>query len=127
MDPFPPINPKKGDKGAEEVAPPKEKKKDKAKPEEGQQTRAKVRIEVPEGGKLFVDGQHIDVAAGTRIFQTPPLAPGQTYFYDIRIEVVQNGATRREEQRVVIQPGQDALVSFPSLSPPVAYSAQVPR
>jgi uncharacterized protein (TIGR03000 family) len=129
---FPPINPKKDDKGAEEVAPPKEKKKeeekkDKAMSKENQQPRAKIRIEVPEGGKLFVDGRQIDVAAGTRVFQTPPLALGQAYMYDIRIEVEQNGATRRDEQRVIIQPGTDALVSFPSLSPPVAYSAQVPR
>jgi uncharacterized protein (TIGR03000 family) len=115
-DMFPPINPKKDkDKDAEEIPPLKEKKKDK---EPEKSVRAKVRIEVPEGGKLFVDGNRIDVGAGTRVFQTPPLAPGRTYYYDVRIEVAYNGVTRHEERRVYVQPGQDALVHFPNLRPP---------
>ena len=113
-DPFPPINPDmKKNPNEEQVNPPKEKIKDKQSEE---QARAKVRIDLPEGGKLFVDGRHIDVAPGTRTFQTPPLAFGETYFYDIRIEMVQeNGQIRREERRVIVRSGQEALVSFPSL------------
>ncbi len=51
------------------------------------QARSKVRIDVPEGGKLFVSGRHIDVAPGRRVFETPLLAAGQLYFYDMRIDV----------------------------------------
>jgi uncharacterized protein (TIGR03000 family) len=128
-DPFPPINPKKDDKGVEEVPPLKEKPKKQSdgKPNLDDSARAKVRVEIPEGGKLFVDGQHINVAAGVRTFQTPALAPGQAYYYDIRIEIEQNGAIRREERRVIINPGEDALVSFPALRPGGTSTAQVNR
>jgi uncharacterized protein (TIGR03000 family) len=120
-DPFPPINPdvKKDPKG-EEIPSPKEKKKDDKKLDEA---RAKVRIEVPVGGKLFVDGRQIKTAPGTRVFQTPVLAPGEAYFYDIRIET----DDRSEERRVVIRAGQDALVSFPTLRPAGATTVQVQR
>jgi uncharacterized protein (TIGR03000 family) len=124
---YPPINPtpKKDvspDKdGAEEVGSPKEKSKKAPVPEEQKKgsidpsmpIRAKVRIEVPEGGKLFVDDHAIKGPAGTRLFQTPPLAPGERYFYDIRIERAGEIHTRR----VVIEPGQDVAVSFPGMTP----------
>ena len=113
-DPFPPINPDgKKDPKEEPVPGPKEKDKKPAekKLQDVSQARAMIRIEVPQGGKLYVDGQHINVGAGTRTFQTPILAAGERYFYDIRIEI----DDRSEERRVVIGPGQDGLVSFPSL------------
>ena len=118
-DPYPAINPAPKKDGEEEVAPPKEKVKKKTNLEEGKKTemptRAIVRIEVPVGGKLFVDGNHIKTAAGTRSFQTPALKQGETYFYDIRIEIHHDGVIAADERRVVIQPGQDVAVDFPSL------------
>ncbi|MSQ95965.1 MAG: TIGR03000 domain-containing protein [Gemmataceae bacterium] len=142
-DAFPPINPpvkKKPVNDAEEVAPPKEKVKvkpeikkddkldDKKKlTEEGVQARAKVRIDVPSGGKLFVDGRPINVASGIRTFQTPLLAAGQAYFYDIRVEVDLNGILRQDERRLVVRSGQDVAVSFQHLTQPGTATAQVPR
>ena len=132
QDYFPPINPgvsRREDKEPEVIAPPPEKRKDvkrNPQPEQGGSIepsapiRAKVRIEVPVGGKLYVDGRHIDVAAGTRVFQTPPLAQGERYFYDVRIEVGQ----RSETSRVVIQPGEDVAVNFPTLRPQGTETAQ---
>jgi uncharacterized protein (TIGR03000 family) len=120
-DPYPPINPDvKKDPNVEDINPPKEKKKEDKKLE---QARAKVRIEIPVGGKLFVDGRPISVAPGTRVFQTPVLAAGEAYFYDIRIEV----DDRSEERRVVIHAGQDALVQFPSLRAASSSTAQIQR
>ena len=130
-DPYPAVNPKKEkakDK-EEEVAPPKEKKKGGL--EEGKNfskpTRAIVRIEVPQGGKLFVDGRQINTQAGTRAFQTPALMPGETYFYDIRIEVDRQGAIAADERRVIIEPGQDVAVHFPNLRPAGTSTARVNR
>jgi uncharacterized protein (TIGR03000 family) len=122
VDPFPAINPnppKKDGKDVEVVPLPKDKKIDAPKKDVEEiklpkelQSRAKIRIEVPVGGSLFVDGQPIPVAAGTRVFQTPLLTPGQRYFYDIRIDTVRNGQTESQQKRVILQPGQDLLVSF---------------
>lgn len=114
-DPFPPINPDAKKKPQGEKVIPMEKLKEPKKLEEKGQVRAKVTIEVPEGGRLFVDGRHINVAAGTRIFQTPPLAQGETYFYDIRIEITRAGDVIRDERRVVIRPGNEVVVRFPNL------------
>jgi uncharacterized protein (TIGR03000 family) len=126
VDPFPPINPDVKKKDAEEIPSPKEiKKKDEKKPEEkkpepkkDELSRARVRIEIPQGGKLFVDGRHIDVAAGTRIFQTPALAIGERYFYDFKIEVMIDGVARSDERRVVIERGQDVAVEFANFGQP---------
>jgi uncharacterized protein (TIGR03000 family) len=141
-DKFPPINPdagkKEGDKkdgdkkdagkkdGAPEEAPaPGEKKNGAKKPQE--QVRAKVRIEIPEGGKLFVDGRPINVSPGVRVFQTPALAADEAYFYDIRIEVERNGVLHSEQRRVIIRAGDDVAVNFPSTPPNDPRTAQVIR
>jgi len=126
FDPYLPINPpaKKAaspDKdGAEEVGAPKEKDKKAPGPDQKKTSldsstpiRAKVRIHVPEDGKLFVDDQPIKGPTGMRTFQTPPLAPGERYFYDIRIE----SAGEVRSRRVIIEPGQDVAVSFPGMTP----------
>ncbi len=134
-DPFPPINPpdkKKGVKDAEEVAPPKEKprpggKDDKKPQEENSQARAKVRIDVPVGGKLFVDGRHINVAPGLRTFQTPMLTAGESFYYDVRIEVERNGLLNREERRVIVRSGEDVAVRFENLTPSGTTTALAPR
>jgi uncharacterized protein (TIGR03000 family) len=117
VEPFPPLEsaPKKEPKGAEDIAPPKEVKPKSSTAPNLQNQRAIVRVEIPDGGKLYVDGKHIDVPAGTRVFQTPELAPGQRYFYDIKIEVEIAGIVRKDEQRVIVERGQDVAVDFPSL------------
>ncbi len=120
--PAPPViinpNPAPVDKGKPEVVPPPiEKKKDDQKKASDGQVRAKLHIEIPTGGKLFVDGRHINAAAGTNVFQTPALAVGEIYFYDIRIEVERQGAVQSEQRRVIIRSGDDVAVNFPNLRP----------
>jgi uncharacterized protein (TIGR03000 family) len=84
-------------------------------PQQITHVRSKVRIDVPEGGKLFVNGRHIDVAPGRRVFETPPLAAGQLYFYTMRIEAEQDGQSHSESQQVIVRGGEDAYVNFPTL------------
>ncbi len=108
----------------EVVVPPAEKKKEAPKQPGQEQARAKVRIEIPEGGKLFVDGRAINATPGTRIFQTPALAAGETYFYDIRIEVERQGVIYSEQRRVIIRSGEDVAVNFPNLRPSGTQTAR---
>ena len=120
-DPFPPINPEgKKKPDGEEVPTPKEKKK-----LEEEQARAKITIDVPVGGKLFVDGKQVNVAAGPRTFKTPALQAGESYYYDIRIEIVRQGEVLSEERRIFIRPGEQAAVAFPNLGP--TLTARAPR
>jgi uncharacterized protein (TIGR03000 family) len=125
-DPLPPI---KDDKKEPEAVPlPKEKKTDDKKNDDKKaKGSARVHITVPEGGKLFVDGQHINVPAGTRVFQTPELSVGATFYYDIAIEVVRDGARQRHERRVLIRPGDEVAVDHEALGPSGTYTARVPR
>jgi len=82
---------------------------------DGGMVRARIRVVVPEDARLFVDGQLMKTSSPVRVFQTPELDPGQTYFYDLRVEITRNERTISDEQRIVIRPGQEAEVSFAGL------------
>jgi uncharacterized protein (TIGR03000 family) len=77
--------------------------------------RAQLVVELPTGAKLFVDGNPMKSNATTRTFNTPPLEPGQAYFYMLRAEVVRDGQTISESQRVIVRAGETARASFPNL------------
>jgi uncharacterized protein (TIGR03000 family) len=79
--------------------------------------RSRVVIDTPENAKLYVDGQLMQTGSTHRVFQTPELTPGATYFYDVKIEVVKNGKTETDEQRIYVRPGQETAVAF--REPPV--------
>jgi uncharacterized protein (TIGR03000 family) len=74
--------------------------------------RSRVIIETPENAKLYVDGQLMQTASTHRVFQTPELTPGSTYFYDLKVEVVQAGKTMTEEKRIYVRPGIEQTVAF---------------
>jgi len=93
----------------EDLPAPKEKKKDET-------TRAQLTLDVPEGAKVYLDGELMNLSPGKRLFQTPPLVAGRVYFYDLRVEVTQGGKTVTENQRVMLRPGQTAVAAFPGLT-----------
>jgi uncharacterized protein (TIGR03000 family) len=74
--------------------------------------RSNVIIDVPENAKLYVDDILMKDGPTQRVFQTPPLVPGQSYFYDIRIEVTTNGEVSADRQRIVIRPGEQVNVAY---------------
>jgi len=88
-----------------------------------EQVRSKVRVEVPEDAKLYIDGKLMRTASARRIFQTPPLEPNRIYFYDVRVELERNGQTFRDSQRLIIRPGQEVTASFADLERRAAAAA----
>jgi uncharacterized protein (TIGR03000 family) len=72
---------------------------------------ARVIVELPENARFYVDEQAIK-ATGRRVFSTPALEPGQTYFYDLRVEVDIDGKTQSQSRRVVVRAGQEIRASF---------------
>jgi uncharacterized protein (TIGR03000 family) len=54
----------------------------------------------------------MQTASNHRVFQTPELTPGSVYFYDLKVEMVQNGKTVTEEKRIYVRPGVEATVAF---------------
>jgi uncharacterized protein (TIGR03000 family) len=91
--------------------------------------RAKVVVQLPTDAKLFVDDQPIKATTERQTFNTPKLERGQTYFYDVRAEVVRDGKTVVENQRILVRAGDEVTVSFPKLTPPTAdvAKADAPR
>lgn len=81
----------------------------------GEQTRAKVRIELPADAKLYVDGVLMKTGSDVRNFQTPELEPGKTYIYELRAELVRNDQKFTDTQQLVIRPGEHFSASFAGL------------
>jgi uncharacterized protein (TIGR03000 family) len=50
-----------------------------------------------------------------RTFISPVLQPGETYYYDLKAEVVRDGEKKTETRRVTIRAGQVARVDFRDL------------
>jgi uncharacterized protein (TIGR03000 family) len=84
---------------------------------------AKLLVELPESAKFFVDDQPMKAGAGTRTFNTPTLAPGQTYYYILRAEVERDGKTHQETKRVLVKAGETVQASFPELQRSLAAAA----
>ncbi|MBI1916310.1 MAG: TIGR03000 domain-containing protein [Planctomycetes bacterium] len=74
--------------------------------------RAKLVVEVPADAKLFIDDQLMKSAAATRVFNTPTLEKGQTYYYELKVEVARDGVTRSETRKVLVRAGERARAVF---------------
>ncbi len=78
--------------------------------------RATIVVVVPEEAKVFIDGMQMKSTKARRVFQTPVLQEGETYFYDIRVDMVRDGKTVSETRRVVINPGQRVAANFDAIA-----------
>jgi uncharacterized protein (TIGR03000 family) len=67
-------------------------------------------VDLPANAKLLIDGQPTQLTSATRTFITPPLKPGQEYYYDLKAELNRDGKTLAATKRVTIRPGQESRV-----------------
>jgi uncharacterized protein (TIGR03000 family) len=74
--------------------------------------KARLIVEVPVNAKLYIDEQLMKSTATTRSFSTPTLEVGQSYYYDVRVEVVRDGKTYEGSKRVVVRAGEQTRASF---------------
>jgi uncharacterized protein (TIGR03000 family) len=106
-------------KSEEAPLPRKEKGKDTS-----MSNRARLIVQIPTGAKLFIDDNPMRVTSSSRSFVTPPLQRGRTYYYEVRAEVVREGRTVSETQRVILRPGEIVQAAFPGLDRPATSTAQ---
>ncbi len=79
-------------------------------------------IHLPADAVLYVEGRRAETSNQTvRYIQTPALEEGAGYFYVVRVDVVRNGKTVSETQRVHFRAGQEIRVSFEHLKGPEAH------
>jgi len=95
---------------------------EKPKMKEASDSSARISIEVPEDAKLFIDGKLMSGTSTVRNYYTPALQPGQSYFYDVRIEMLKDGKTVAKEKKVIVQAGAIVKETFHQMkdSPAVA-------
>lgn len=85
---------------------------------------ARLIVELPEDAKLYVDGHPTRSTSSRRVFQSPPLEPGKTYYYDLTAEVERDGQPIRVTGRVVIRAGEQVRAT---LAEPVQGASFVVR
>jgi uncharacterized protein (TIGR03000 family) len=74
--------------------------------------RAQLVVQLPESAKLFVDDHLMSTTSERRVFNTPVLQQGQTYYYIVRAEMDRDGMTYSSSKRVIIRPGDVVQTSF---------------
>jgi uncharacterized protein (TIGR03000 family) len=90
----------------------KEKDKDKKDKETAASAKARLIVELPADAKLYIDDQLMKTSSTKRNFSTPELRDGQSYFYDIRVEVVRDGKTYESTQRIIVRAGEQIRAAF---------------
>jgi uncharacterized protein (TIGR03000 family) len=76
------------------------------KKEEGKESaalnQARLIVELPTDAKLYVDDRLTKTTSERRVFNSPPLQVGETYYYILRAEVIRDGKTLSETKRVLL-------------------------
>lgn len=77
---------------------------------------ARLTVELPADAKLFVDGAVTKGEGNTRNFHTPDLPAGQTFYYELKAELVVDGKTVTEKKTVLVKAGDAISEGFPKLT-----------
>jgi uncharacterized protein (TIGR03000 family) len=90
-----------------------------------QASTAQLAIDLPTDAKLYVDDHAMKSASAHRVFTTPTLDSGKTYYYILRAEVVRDGKTVSQDRRVILRAGDRITASFADLGKePVVATAK---
>lgn len=87
---------------------------------------ARLLVDLPEGARLYVDGQLLPAKSGPRTFRTPELREGQLYYYLLRVEVARDGRTVERTKQVVLRAGEDVRASFMDMGAPLTAQLEMP-
>lgn len=73
---------------------------------------AEVVVNMPANAKLIANGQATEGNGSTRSFQTPTLAAGQDFRYEMKVEIEENGQTKTVTKQVTVRAGHRTTVDF---------------
>ena len=71
---------------------------------------AKVYVTLPADAKLTIDGTPTVSTSETRLFESPSLTPGKTFFYVLKATVVRDGKTETVTKEVTVRAGEATQV-----------------
>jgi len=73
---------------------------------------ASIVVRVPAGAKVYIDNNLMKSTATERVFKSPALEPGESYFYMVRAIVEKDGKEIEEVRKVSVRAGEKSLVAF---------------
>lgn len=76
---------------------------------------AHIIVRLPADARLTVHGVECPLTSDTRTFDTPALAPGQTFYYILKAEIKRDGRSIAQTRRVDFRSGENITVSFDNL------------
>lgn len=74
--------------------------------------RARLLVRLPPDAELYVDGVRFTRPGLIRTIETPPLEPGQKYYYELRAEYERDGRKQTEQKKVAFQAGETREILF---------------
>jgi uncharacterized protein (TIGR03000 family) len=66
---------------------------------------ATIRLQVPEGARVWFDGEATSQSGADRIFVSPALTPGYAYSYHIRVQWHENGQAVERTRDITVHAG----------------------
>ena len=87
-------------------------------------TKARLLVDVPADARLYIDDRAMKTSSEHRTYQTPDLEPGQTYFYEVRVEVERDGKVLSETKRVLLKAGDEARADFTGMAATATAAAK---
>jgi uncharacterized protein (TIGR03000 family) len=88
------------------------KKDGKKAPTDEETSTGTIQVSLPAEARLTVDGRLTTSTSSSRTLISPNLEPGYDYFYTLRAEIVRDGQTLTQTQRVAVRAGDQTRVSF---------------
>jgi uncharacterized protein (TIGR03000 family) len=88
-------------------------------------TRARLIVELPGEATLYIDDQKMASTSSRRVFNTPELERGETYYYILRAEVTKDGGPVSVTKRVLLKPGEEIRADFRDLAAPAVTTVRL--
>jgi uncharacterized protein (TIGR03000 family) len=73
---------------------------------------AKLYVTLPADAKLTIDGRPTVSTSESRIFESPSLTPGKTFYYVLKATVVRDGKNETVTKEVAVRAGEDTRVQI---------------
>lgn len=67
---------------------------------------------LPSDAKLTIDGRPTVSTSESRVFVSPSLTPGKTYYYVLKATVVRDGETETVTKKVDVRAGEESRVKI---------------
>ena len=67
---------------------------------------------LPADAKLTIDGTPTVSTSQSRVFETPGLPVGETFYYELKATVVRGGKTETVTKKVAVRAGADTRVKI---------------